>query len=101
MSATVRIDLYSEPDYNPKDVWYRRDSAYTYLYPGDLDGFVEVLDSICRGGELIEGDSEQVWDFYDMSPEVLASALKEAGMGDVLPELPEGVFTDFTVDVMY
>ena len=101
MSATVRIELHSEIDYNPPDAWHRRGSAYTYLYPGDLDGFIEVLDSIRRGGEIIEGDSEQVWVFCDMSPDVLASALKEAGMGDVLPELPEGVFTDFTVDVMY
>lgn len=101
MSATVRIDLYSEPDYNPKDVWYRRGSAYTYLYPGDLDGFIEVVESICRGGELTEGDMEQVWEFGECSPDVLASALVEAGMGDVLPELPDGVFTGFAVDVLY
>lgn len=101
MSATVRIDLYSEPAYNPMDIWHKRDSAYTYLYPDDLDGFIGVVESICRGGELTEADMEQGWEFGECSPDVLASALAEAGMGDVLPELPDGVFTGFAVDVLY
>ena len=101
MSATVRIDLYSESAYNPMDIWHKRDSMFTYLYPDDLDKFIDVVESICRGGELTEGDMEQVWEFGECSPDVLVSALAEAGMGDVLPELPECVFTGFTVDVLY
>ena len=101
MSATVRIDLHSEPAYNPMDIWHKRESAYTYLYPDDLDGFIGVVESICRGGELTEADMEQLWEFEGRSPDVLASALVEAGMGDVLPVLPDGVFTGFAVDVLY
>ncbi len=47
MSATVRIDLYSEPAYNPMDIWHKRDSMFTYLYPDDLDKFIDVVESIC------------------------------------------------------
>lgn len=44
---------------------------------------------------------EQVWEFGECSPDVLVSALAEAGMGDVLPDLPEGEFTGFAIDALY
>ena len=77
MSATVRIDLYSEPACNPMDIWHKRESAYTYLYPDDLDGFIGVVESICRGGELTEAVSlpRRIWSRFGSLASVVTCVL--------------------------
>lgn len=99
MSATININIYSEPEYNPLDVWHKREGFSTYIYPDDMDKFTDILDDM--GGASTEGPDETLYDFPDADPHKLADNLTKAGMADTLPTLPDGKWTGFSVDILY
>lgn len=98
MSATIRLEVHTDDDFNPHSVWHNRKTIYTYIY-ADVDEIIEALGTM-EGGSLTDSEFEDIWTF-DCDPSLLSKTLDEVGMGDVMPELPDGHYTGFTVDILY